>query len=187
MSEIINSSFDTGLVALELKKAKITPIFKQGDREIISNYRPISIIPYFGKIMEKAVSSRLKTYIEKIAIVYSFQFGFKSGHSTDLALVNFQEVITKAIDENKFSVGLFLDLAKAFDTVDHKSLIKKLHYYCIRGVNLLWFENYLTDRLQQEQCNGALSSFRAITCGVPQGSNLGSLLFLLYQRFAKCF
>src|SRR6218665_1296515 len=107
----------------------------------------------------------------KIAILYPQQFGFRAGHSADLALVTIQELITKAIDMNKFSVGIFLDLAKAFDTVDHKILLRKLSFYGIRGVPLLWFENYLTGRLQQVQCNGELSSFKLISCGVPQGSN----------------
>ena len=124
ISDIINSSIETGKIPPDLKKAKITPIFKQGDREDMSNYRPISILPFFAKLMEKAISNRLRSYIEKAAILYPNQFGFRPGHSVDLALINIQELITTAIDTNKFSVGIFLDLAKAFDTVDHKILLK---------------------------------------------------------------
>ena len=120
----------------------------------MSNYRPISILPFFAKLMEKAISNRLRSYIEKAATLYPNHFGFRPGHSVDLALINIQELITTAIDTNKFSVGIFLDLAKACDTVDHKILLKKLSIYGIRGIPLLWFEDYLSDRLQQVQCNG---------------------------------
>ncbi len=180
ISEIINLSFETGQIPVEMKKAKITPIFKQGDRANLTNYRPISILPYFSKLMEKAVSNRLTDYIEKISILYPMQYGFRQNHSVDMALVNIQDLITEAIDANKYSIGVFLDLAKAFDTVDHSILLKKMSIYGIRGIPLDWFSNYLSERCQQVQCNGVLSMFKSIKYGVPQGSNLGPLLFLLY-------
>src|SRR6218665_1597411 len=123
ISEIINSSFEMGLIPPDLKKAKITLIFKQGDRTNVTNYRPIS---------EKAVSKRLTDYVEKAAIFYPMQYGFRQKYSVDMALVNIQDLITKAIDSNQYAAGVFLDLAKAFDTVDHSILLKKMSIYGIR-------------------------------------------------------
>jgi len=102
VSDIVNCSFSTGVVLSDLKIAKITPIFKQGDRQITTNYRPISILPFFGKIVEKAMCKRLNDYVDKKSILYKSQCGFRKGHSTDLALINMQDLITKAIDMKKF-------------------------------------------------------------------------------------
>jgi hypothetical protein len=180
LSDIINCSFITGVVPPALKVAKITPIFKQGDKQEMSNYRPISILPYFGKILEKAMCQRLNDYINKMNILYPLQHGFRPGHSTDMSLINMQDLISKAIDSSKYSIGIFLDLAKAFDTVDHNVLLSKLENYGVRGITLLWFKSYLEHRYQQVMCNGTLSSLKPVRVGVPQGSNLGPLLFLLY-------
>src|SRR6218665_1052488 len=158
LSDVINSSFVTGHIPQQLKIVKITPIFKQGDKMIISNYRPISILSYFAKIMEKAMYNRLSSYVNRMSLLYPRQYGSRPGHSTDMALINIHDVITKAIDTSKFSIGIFLDLAKAFDTVDHTILTQKLEHYGVRGIPLTWFKNYLYSRLQQVQCNGALSS-----------------------------
>jgi len=180
LAEIINCSLTTGIVPFELKSAKIVPIFKQGKKEDITNYRPISILPFFTKILEKIMYDRLNNHLSKNNILYSMQHGFRSGHSTAMSLINLQEQISTAIDKSEFSVGIFIDLAKAFDTVDHGILLKKLQYYGVRGVALRWFDSYLSDRSQQVQCNGILSKQKFIQYGVPQGSNLGPLLFLIY-------
>ena len=115
--------------------------------------------------MEKSMCTRLNSYIEKFELLYPGQFGFRSGHSTDMALVNIQDLITEAIDTNKHSAGVFLDLAKAFDTVNRQIQIKKLQHYGIRGKPLSWFKDYLNNRFQQVRCNGVTSSFRPMKCG----------------------
>ena len=180
LSEIINCSFSSGIVPLALKIAKVSPIYKQGNKEDLKNYRPISILPYFSKILEKTMYTRLYHYVTAKNILYPYQHGFRAGHSTSMSLINIQEKITQAIENNEFSIGIFLDLAKAFDTVDHKILLSKLEIYGIRGTPLKWFTSYLSQRQQQVKCNGMLSTLKFIKYGVPQGSILGPLLFLIY-------
>src|SRR5688572_25456375 len=109
----------------------------------MSNYRPISILPYFGKVLEKAMCERLNHYINKMHVLYPLQHGFRPGHSTDMSLINMQDLISQAIDTNKYLIAIFLDLAKAFDTVDHKILLDKLENYGIRayliyGLKAMW-------------------------------------------------
>jgi len=117
---------------------------------------------------------------QKRSILYPSQHGFRSGHSTAMSLLNVQEKISQAIDKNEYSIGIFLDLSKAFDTVDHNILFKKLENYGVRGIPLSWFKDYLSNRKQQVKCNDTLSRFKAIKFEVPQGSILGPLLFLIY-------
>jgi len=136
VSEIFNSSFSTVIVPGELKIAKITPIFKQGDRHTMTNYRPISVLPYFDKLLEKSMSKRLTNYIEKLNLLSPVQYRLRERHSPELALIRIQDLITNAIDNKKFSVGIFLDLAKAFDTVDFSILLRKLTNYGARGILL---------------------------------------------------
>ena len=180
LAEIINSSLLHGIVPELLKIAKVVPILKKGNKELIVNYRPISILPFYAKFLEKIMYDRLSCFIRKKNIIHPSQHGFQAGHSTFMALLEMEEMVSKAIDSNEYSIGVFLDLAKAFDTVNHRILLKKLSHYGIRGTQLNWFKSYLEGRTQCVVCNGFISDIGYITSGVPQGSNLGPLLFLIY-------
>jgi hypothetical protein len=184
LSEILayinNESMQDGKCPDALKIAKVVPIFKAGDALSVSNYRPISILPTFSKITEKIIYSRLNKYLSDCNILHQSQFGFRSKLSTSMALLELVDKLTKAVDEKKITVGIFVDLAKAFDTVDHGVLIAKLQYYGIRGIALDWFRDYLSNRKQYVSINKSDSTLMSIKCGVPQGSILGPILFLIY-------
>jgi len=180
LAEIINCSLNSGVVPQAIKTAKVVPIFKKGDKDNVANYRPISILPYFSKFYEKIMYTRLYNYVKNLNVICQSQHGFQPGHSPYMALLNMQDMITNAIEKNEYSIGIFFDLAKAFDTVDHRIMLSKLEYYGVRGNQLKWFASYLDNRSQRVLCNGALSELGMIKYGVPQGSNLGPFLFLLY-------
>ena len=177
---IIYKSFETGAIPEQLKIAKIIPIHKSGDRLLPDNYRPISLLRNFSNILEKVMSNRLTYFLESNNLLCQEQFGFRKSHSTLHPLVHFLNKISEAKNLNKHSIAIFCDLRKAFDTVDHKILLKKLYNLGVRGIELKWFENYLANRKQFVQLNGKTSTLLSILIGVPQGSILGPLLFLIY-------
>ena len=161
--------------------AYITQLFKTGEQTKLSNYRPTSVLPCFSKILERVMYNKLYGYLLKNKILYNKQFGFQKSNSTEHAIMQLSDQLYDSFNENKFTIGVFIDLSKAFDTVDHEILLQKLYHYGIRGKNLQWFRSYLTNRKQfitfkENQRSETLQ----VKCGVPQGSILGPLLFLLY-------
>ena len=177
---MINISVQTGVVPHQLKIAKVRPIFKAGNKEEFLNYRPVSVLPIVSKIYEKIVYKRLIDYLEWNSVLTEHQYGFRKNRSTTMALHVLIDKLHKAIENKYLTIGIFLDLSKAFDTVNHKILLQKLEYYGIRGNALLWFTNYLSNRQQYVFHDKINSKMKYIECGVPQGSILGPLLFLIY-------
>ena len=181
LAKIINMSFVKGIYIENLKIAETIPIFKEkGNNLDCSNYRPISLLSNINKIIEKLMHSRLYNFLSIHNCIYDHQFGFRKNHSTNHALINLTEEIRDALDNNSFAAGVFVDLQKAFDTVDHTILLNKLNHYGIRGVTNNWFKSYLSNRRQYVTINGFKSDVAIMKYGVPQGSVLGPLLFIIY-------
>ena len=176
---LINSSLKTGVFPSELKLARVVPIFKAGDSSALTNYRPISVLTFFAKVFEKIVYNKLLNFISDNNILYDNQYGFRKGRSTQQAIITLVDKIAKSQDIGDIVITLLIDLKKAFDTIDHRILLRKLYSYGIRGSMLKWMESYLTDRSQYVVFDGKVSETRSIECGVPQGSILGPLLFII--------
>ena len=180
LTHSLNLSFSHGVFPNELKIAKVIPLYKSKDKMLFCNYRPVSILPLFSKIYERIMYNRIIKFITKNNILYKYQFGFRKNHGTNVALFYMFDKIIKSLEEGQIVMGLFLDFRKAFNTVNHQILLKKMYKYGIRGVVYDWFKSYLSNRKQYVNINKVNSPKLNITCGIPQGSILGPLMFLLY-------
>ena len=176
---IFNLSLSTGVVPDSFKIASVIPVYKKGSQIGLNNYRPISLLSIFNRILEKIIFKRLITIINKHTILYNKQFGFRSKHSTLQAILLITDKAQRAIDDDNYSCAISLDLCKVFDTVNHHILIQQLEYYGIKGIAKEWFKSYLENRKQYLSLGSIRSRTLHISCGVPQGSVLGPLLFLL--------
>ena len=180
LTHLFNKSVIGGEFPQSLKIAEIIPIFKKGDKKCVNDYRPISLLPIFSKIFEKIIKCRVLSYLEKIAFFSSKQYGFRAGKSTEDALLTHCCHIYESIDQKKYTAALYIDIKKAFDTVDHGILLNKLEKAGFRDFMLDWFASYLKNRKQKVKIGYFFSDTSTINIGVPQGSVLGPILFLVY-------
>ena len=180
LTAIINISISSEVLSEEWKYARVVPLYKDEDKKCMVNYRPISVLPVASKILEIAVQIQLLQHLDKSSQLSPFQCGFRKIHSTQDAVTYFTACIRKGIDEGCVTAAVFVDFQKAFDTVNHQLLLKKLPGYGIKNHELGWFENYLTSRCQSAVYGNAQSAPQQIKSGVPQGSILGPILFSIY-------
>ena len=177
---ICNISFFMGVFPSVLKTAKVIPVHKRDSKLEYNNYRPISLLRNAEKNLEKLVYNRITKFLNNNNLICPLQFGFQHNCSTKHALINLTEDIRKYLDEEKVSCSIFVDLRKAFDTVDHNILLTKLEHYGMLGVANNWFKSYLSERRQFVSINGFSSNHAMLKHGVPQDSVLGPVLFLIY-------
>ena len=179
LTHIINLSLVKGEVPDDFKIAKVNPLYKKGDNDCESNYRPVSVLPVISKIIERVVFNQFHEYLDRNKLIYKYQSGFRTSYSTESALVHLTDSIKANMDNGLYTGMVLIDLQKAFDTVDHKILIDKLSAIGADESVLSWFQSYLSNRKQYVTINQEMSDLKNINCGVPQGSILGPLLFLV--------
>lgn len=184
LTHCINISLQTGSFPEKLKYAQIKPVFKKGDSMVLSNYRPVALLPVLSKVFEEVALMQLVPFLESNNLLNSNQFGFRKGKGTSDAIIDLVSEVVKALDESQRAIGVFCDLSKAFDCVRHDVLLEKLKLYGIAGSTFSWFKSYLSNRFQQVAITDSYSRHFSPWCpavhGVPQGSKVGPLLFLLY-------
>ena len=161
-------SFRNGTFPDQMKVAKVIPVFKGNDKQVFTKYRPIYLFPQFSKILEKLFNVRLDNFIERHSILSNIQYGFRPNMSTALALLELTEEITSALDKKKSTISVFIDLKKAFYTIDHALLLAKLRHYGVRGVAKYWLSSYLENMMQYVSFGDTDSILRNVICGVPR-------------------
>ena len=180
ITKLINQSFVPGIFPQSLKHASVIPIFKRADPLECINYQPISLTSNIVKILEKLVHECFYHFLDQNEILYNNQYGFRNNRSAIHTLTDITENIRNALDNKNYACGVFIDLEKEFDTVNHTILLDKFKYYGVRGITNNWFKSFLEHRFQYTNIKECSSEKLLITHGVPQGSALGPLLFLLY-------
>ena len=180
VAKIYNRSIEIYDYPSEHKIAKVIALLKNGAKSNPNDYRPMSLLSCFNKLFEKLLCKRIIQFIKRNTILFNFQYGFRKLHSTTLALIEFTDNITRYLDEGNYCISVFIDLKKAFDTVDHETLLHKLGRYGIRGHVNMFLRSYLNNIHQYTTIRDSSSTLRKVNCGVPQGSVLGPLLFALY-------
>ncbi len=180
LTKVLNCSIRNGICPAQLKLACVTPIYKQGKKVDVDNYKPISVLPVLSKILEEHACHNFMVYLNAHCLLYKHQSGFRSGHSCKTNFLKLTDEWLEAMDKGLFTGVVMVDLRKAFDLVNHKLLLKKLELYGLDPNTLNWFHRYLNGRYQKVCTNGKLSEPLQIHSGVPQGSILGPALFLLF-------
>ena len=180
LSNVVNSSFNEGIFPTSMKTAKVVPIHKGGSKLDVKNYRPISLLCTFSKIYEKLMHRRVLEFLERHSSLFEGQYGFRPGHSCEHALLDATNSIRHSLSRKEVSLLLLLDFSKAFDVISHDILLDKLYHYGIRGLAHEWFKSYLSSRNQFVSIDNINSSLKSMKHGVPQGSIMGPLLFIIY-------
>ena len=186
LAVLVNQSLITGIFPHKMKLAKVLPLIKKPNVFEIGNFRPISLLSSLSKILEKCVFDQVCAYFEDNKLFYCSQYGYRKNHSTDYACVELVDKVMHDLDNGETPICFFLDLSKAFDTLNHDILLSKLRYYGMDSNVIKWFKSYLTDRSQYVEIENIRSSTKPIRTGVPQGSILGPLLFIIYVNDINC-
>ncbi len=179
LANVFNKSLESGIFPNEMKFAEVIPVYKAKEKHLLTNYRPVSLLPVISKILKKIVHNRLYSFLIKNELLYKSQFGFKHNHSTADAILEFVGKIVKGFEKGDYTLALFLDLSKAFDTLQHSTLLRKMENFGVRGMALKWFKSYLSERKMYVKYGNKISETRPLEYGVPQGSVLGPLCFIL--------
>ena len=188
MTICVNKSLTEGLFPQSMKLADVCPLFKSKEKSNTNNYRPISLLLTLSKLLEKVVYEKVYHFLNETNQIYNSQYGFRSGHNCENAIEELLGAVLKGYQSNKYTVGVFLDLSKAFDTLQHLILLEKLHYYGVRGVALDWFRSYINNRKMRVKCcvtssgQTEYSEYQGVTYGAPQGSCLGPLIYLIFTN-----